>query len=425
MGETGTVTNGEIDFEADDGSGPTYSVGELIAGINDALRDTFGDGVWVRGEIRGFKEGANGHAYFDLVGSEGGKTATINVSFFSFARQRLRPLLTKNGLRLADGLKVRIRGNLDVYAVSGRLGLKMQDIDPRFTLGELALERDAVLKRLRDSGLFDANRSLEMPAVPLGVGVVTSITSAAWQDFSNELSSSGIGFELFVVDSRVQGDEAIDMVSRAIRLLEHHPKVDVIVVIRGGGSKTDLAAFDAEKIAMSILRCSKPVLTGLGHEIDRSIADEVANQAHKTPTACARALVDRVHEFSARAEQAWGGVVDEVVQRLERATEDLDRAAERIPKRATRVLDAAVMALDRSGGRLTSSARRHATVSLARLDGVEGRVRALDPARTLARGWSITRTTDGRVVRSVADAAPGSELVTTVADGTIRSTVEG
>ena len=197
-----------LDFDLDDGGVPTYTVGELAEAINGALRRRFDDGVWVRGEIQGWNE-RGPHAYFRLVEDGDDGKATINVQFFANARMRLRPLLAKHRLRLADGLAVRIFGHLDFYAPSGQLGLKMGGIDPRFTLGELALQRDEVVRRLVAAGLYDRNRGRAMPVAPLRVGVVTSTASAAWADFRHELERSGIGFELRVVDVRVQGEWAV------------------------------------------------------------------------------------------------------------------------------------------------------------------------------------------------------------------------
>ena len=436
----------DFELESDDGGLPTFGVGELVAEINGTLKRAFGEGVWVRGEIQGWRETGPGHAYFNLVEDVDGAKASIPVSWFAHSRMRLRPLLQKHRLRPADGLKVRIHGYLDVYAPTGRLGLKMTGIDPRYTLGELALQRDDVIRRLVAAGMFDANRARPLPAVPLRIGVVSSIGTAAWHDFTDELDRSGIGFDLKVVDVRVQGEAAVAMVTGAIRLLAAFPGLDAIVVIRGGGARSDLAVFDAEDIAVAIATSLVPVLTGLGHEIDRSVADEVAHLSLKTPTACAGALIGRVREFSDRAERAWAsvagrgrhdvltaaGTVDGLAHRIadrtlaviERADERLTAQARRLPLASRASIDRADATLARATTRLGASARRHVDTAAARLDGMAGRTRGLDPALTLARGWSVTRTAAGIVVCSAADAPPGTTLVTTVAKGTLRSTVE-
>ena len=433
-----------FDLEFDDGGEPTYSVGELADAINGALRRKFTDGVWVRGEIQGWSV-RGPHAYFRLVEETDDGKAALNVQFFAPAQARLKPLLLKNRLRLADGLKVRIFGHLDFFAPSGQLGLKMSGIDPRFTLGELALQRDDVVRRLVAAGLYDRNKRVAVSPAPLRVGVVASTASAAWADFLHEIERSGLAFELCVVDVRVQGEWAVTEVTAGVRTLAGRSDLDVVVVIRGGGSRSELATFDHEAIATAIAKSPLPVFTGLGHEIDRAVADEVAHSALKTPTACAAALVERVQAFQLRTEVAWAaierrteravttagtdvaelahGIRHRVLAAVERADERLVQRARRVGIGASRVVEradtrlaVAIAALSRVPQRLEPEARH--------LDAVAQRVRLLDPAHTMARGWSITRTADGRTVRDAAWLRPGDEIVSTFANGTARSRVE-
>lgn len=434
------------DHPVDDPANPTYSVAELADAINGVLRRGFPDGVWVRGEIDALSN-RGPHTYFSLVERGDDGRAVLNVQLFAPMKRNLTPVLKRHRLELAAGMKVRIFGHLDLYAPSGRLGLKMAGIDPRFTLGELAVERDDVVRRLIASGAYDANRSRSLSPVPLRLGVVTSVGSAAWHDFHHELERSSLGFRLAVCDVRVQGDTAVGMVSAAIRTLARHRDVDAIVVIRGGGARNELATFDAEAIATAIAASPVPVLTGLGHEVDRSVADEVAHTAHKTPTACAGALVESVRAYLTATEQAWAGVASV-------ARRDLDQAAARVDDRARRIGRRTVAAVDRADDRLATRAdqlRRvaprvldraygaleHATERLAHRPGqllvaeerhlgsLAARVDLCDPARLLARGWSITTTADGRTVRRPDDAAPGSVIHTRLAGGRLTSRVEG
>jgi exodeoxyribonuclease VII large subunit len=436
----------DLDAGLDDGGLPTFTVGELADAINGTLRRSFTEGVWVRGEIQGWNE-RNGHAYFQLVETTPeGRRATLSVSFFANNRVRLRPMLQKSRLRLADGLKVRIHGYLDFYAPNGRLSLKMGGIDPRYTLGEMSLQRDEVVRRLVAAGLFDRNRALPFPAVPLRVGVVTSVGSAAWHDFSHELDRSGLGFRLRVIDVNVQGEWAAEMVSRAISTLEVHDDLDVVVVIRGGGSRTDLSAFDTDVVARAIANSRLPVLTGLGHEIDRSVADEVAHLSLKTPTATAGALIERVAAAVERTEASWraiathaarhvarsdralGSIAQRVRTQTQRATDRaearLDGVAGRVPVAALRTLDAQRARIEGAAQRVPAEARRHLVLADRDIASVAARITALDPAHALARGWTITHDGSGRLVRSPTDVAPGDELVTRTAGGDIRSRVE-
>jgi len=438
------VSQVAFDFDLDDGGVPTYTVGELAEAINSALRRRFTDGVWVRGEIQGWSE-RGPHAYFRLVGEDDDGKSAINVQFFANSRMRLRPILNKHRLRLGDGLKVRIFGHLDYFAPSGQLGLKMSGLDPRFTLGEMALERDEVVRRLVASGLFDANRRTLVPPAPLRIGVVTSTASAAWGDFTHELDRSDLAFRLRVIDVRVQGEWAVDMVCAALRTLTRHDDLDVVVVIRGGGSKTDLATFDHESIATTIATSPIPVFTGLGHEVDRSVADEVAHSSLKTPTACAAALVEHVNAFQAQVEQAWaqidrranralldaGGSLATIAHGIRRATVSaVERSDDRLGHRRHRLRAATDRALERCTDRVAvaGAALRRVPARLEpevrHIDAVAARVRLLDPVHTMARGWSITRTGKGAIVRDAAALAPGDTITTTFAAGTARSRVE-
>ena len=432
------------DHDSDDGGLPTYSVGELAEAINGAMRRSFHDGVWVRGEITGWSV-RGPHAYFRLVeDGEQGK-AVVNVQFFAPAQVRLKPLLLKHRLRLADGLKVRIFGHLDYFAPSGQLGLKMSGIDPRFTLGEMALQRDDVVRRLVAGGLYDRNRSRRVPAAPLRVGVVASSASAAWADFVHEIERSGLAFQLRLVDVRVQGERAVAEVTAGVRTLSAHRDLDVVVVIRGGGSRTELATFDHEAIATAIAMSPLPVFTGLGHEIDRSVADEVAHTALKTPTACAAALVEHVIAYQQRTELLWTAIERIAERGVTTAASDVaelahgirmrvvaavQRADERLSQRARRVGIGASRVVERADTRLAVAASavgrtpQRLEPELRHLDAVEQRVRLLDPVHTMARGWSITRTADGRTVRNAAQVQRGDRIITTFADGTAHSRVE-
>jgi len=432
------------DAELDDAASPTYGVGELADAINDTLRRGFSDGVWVRGEIDGLSN-RGPHTYFSLVEHGDNGKAVLNVQLFAPMKRNLTPLLRKHRLDLADGMKVRIFGQLDFWAQGGRLGLKMAGIDPRYTLGDIAQSRDAVLRRLVAEGLLDANGRRPLSAVPLRIGVVASVGTAAWHDFHHELSQSGFGFHLRVVDTRVQGDIAEDMITASMLTLTRRTDLDAVVIIRGGGARNELAVFDAERIARAIASSPIPVLTGLGHEVDRSVADEVAHTSLKTPTACAGELIGRVAAYGAATETTYAAIVREADAGLLSADAALSESAHRIARRthaaveraderlATRVHTlrrAAPAALERGRRHLHDTDRRlrERAVSIAeragdRLDVTAARVAALDPAVQLARGWSITRRADGSIVRSITELDVDDVIVTAVADGTVSSAI--
>ena len=227
----------------------TLTVSELGDLIRLALEAAMPYGVWVEGEIRGISRSRNGHVYFDLVEpaetSGEAPLATLPVVLFRDSRDRVNRVLKRHGdpIRMTDGVRIRVQGVVDYYSPQGRMQLRMSAIDPTFTLGVLAAEREALLRELSDSGLLHTNASCEMSAVPLRVGLVTSLRSAAHADMITVFERSELAFTLVEVDTPVQGLGAEHRIAAAIQAASQ-ADVDIIVLARGGGSKTDLAVFD-------------------------------------------------------------------------------------------------------------------------------------------------------------------------------------
>lgn len=400
----------------DDG---TLTVGEVSRRIERALRREFGTtAVWVRGEIRDLKRAPSGHVHFSLAGDD----HLVPVVLFASDRERVNRQLRAAGptIRMDDGIEVRIRVEVRWYAPRSQVSLRMVGIDPTFTIGRLAEDRERLLRQLAVEGLLHAQAQLSLPLVPLRVGLITSLGSAAHADVLQVLDTASVGFHIIECDSRVQGVGADAALAAAVQTLGR-TALDVICLVRGGGARTDLAAFDGEALARAIAASPHPVLTGIGHEIDTSVADEVAWRRLPTPTACASELVTRVRTYCDRR--------DDVLRRCMRA--------------ATAAVDGATSRLERRQGRTEGAALRHLRDAARQLDGVataiapaaahalarageqveHRRVRAAaqDPALQLARGWSITRTLDGALVTAPSGAPPGTELRTTTAGGEVRS----
>jgi exodeoxyribonuclease VII large subunit len=389
----------------DDGAARTYSIAEFVSLLNDAIAGAVGRGVWVQGEVVKLPTapGATGHVYFELVDREEGRQATLSVAIWKGVWGRITRTLGDSGLELCNGLKVRMFGTADVWAASGRLSFKVSDVDPRFTLGDLVVQRDATVAALKLDGRYEANRRVPMPELPLRIGVVTSATSDAWADVRKTLLDSGIGFRVLVQDARVQGDDAARTVVAGLRALDARDDLDVLLLVRGGGSKADLMVFDGIEIASAIAACRHPVLTGIGHERDVSVADEVAHAMHKTPTAAAVAVVERVRDRVRRTEETW----------------------ERVAARAVALLDERMRRLSLLEQTVLRRPREVVRLEERRLAALADRLRLLDPVHVMRRGWSITRDAAGRVVRDASALRPGDAIVTTVANGDVASTVTG
>ncbi len=381
---------------------PSFSVSQFSAVLNEVMKTSFDGGVWIEGEIEGFKR-PNPHAYFSIVEKAEKGKAQVNVNIWAGPLKGIQAKMRNSGIELRDGLKVRLYGRPDYYAPFGKLSLVATDIDTQFSAGDLAAKREELIRKLLEQGVDKINKRKEVPLVPLRLGVVSSSTAAGWADAQQHLLESGIGFSVSFTDVRVQGEYAVTQIVKAINGFSKRTDIDLVLLMRGGGSKGDLATFDDEAIAVAISQCAHPVFTGIGHEIDTSIADLVAHTSNKTPTACAQAVISIVEDFL--------GDLSYSADRLRQVTENsLVRARSRIALAVERLRTRPAVALDKQKQRLVMNAAS---------------LRLLDPVTTMARGWSITRTSDGNVVRSKNDVHAGDTITTVVADGTITSTVEG
>lgn len=381
---------------------PSFSVSQFSGVLNEVLKASFEGGIWVEGEIEGLKR-PNPHLYFSIVEKTDKGKAAANVNIWAGALKGIQAKLRNSGIELKDGLKVRLYGKPDYYAPFAKLSLIATDIDTQFSAGDLAAKREELIRKLLENGVDKINKRLQVPRVPLRLGVISSSTAAGWADAQQHLIESGIGFSITFCDVRVQGDQAAAQIVAALKSFSQRDDIDVVLLMRGGGSRGDLAAFDDEGIAMAIAQCAHPVFTGIGHEIDTSIADIVAHTASKTPTACAQAIIGIVEEFL--------GELGYSADRLRQVTENsLVRARSRISLAVERLRTRPRTVLERNAQRLTMY-----TESL----------RLLDPVTTMKRGWSITRTASGEIIRSINDVQPGDTVVTVLADGSMTSTVEG
>ena len=403
----------------------TWSVGDLCAAIRDTFSAVFPEEIWLEGEIVGLNVASSGHVYFDVIepDSEGSRVDKMSVALWKGRRQGVENVLARaEAGPLVDGIRVRIRGELSFYAPQGRVQLLMTAIDPHHTLGQLAVDRERVLKSLSMAGLLDANSALKVPLVPLHVGLITSDGSAAYNDFVNEISLSPYPFRISLVHSAVQGAEAERGLIAAIETLGD-VDVDVIAVVRGGGARTDLMAFDLESVAIAVANSTRPVLSGIGHEIDRSVVDEVAHTAFKTPTACAAALVQTVAAFDQNLDLSARRIVNLAVTSHDRASEAISYSVRAIGDRARRTLDIREERLAALSSRLSDLGLMSIGRNSQRLDRISDLLRALHPDRILARGFSITRDRDGEIVRG--QVPLGSTLVNETTDSLITSTVTG
>ncbi len=449
--------------------GDTYSVSELTEEIRDLLAEAY-SGVWVAGEVQRASESRRGHLYFELIEKGRGDriVGKIDAVLWSSRYRRVRRNLAANGQEITDGQQIRCWGRLDFYGPAGRLQLIVDEVDPLFTLGLLEQRRRRTFAALAAAGLLEANREQTLPEVALDIGLVTSEGSAAFHDFLTSLAESAYGFRVFFVHAAMQGQGAESQVAAALRKLGGAGfQPDAIVLIRGGGSRTDLAAFDSRVIAEAVARCPLPVLTGLGHQIDQSIADRVSHSAFKTPTKVAEFLIERV-ALAERGVVACEAALAHLalrnlrhakrklqhserlahvarlrIQAAARLVLDAGRACGRISSRrlrearrsveelTRRLASSAPRLVERHRGRPRLLSQRLIAVASGRLSTIEAKLNGvarvcseLAPERVLERGYSITRDSQDKIVREPRQVAAGDLLVTTLADGALKSRVE-
>ncbi len=446
---------------------PTYSVSQLCGEVRDFLGEAF-SAVWVVGEAQRVRPSQRGHLYFELVekGERDEIVGKLEGVIWKGDLMRVQRILGASGQKLRDGMQVRVRGSLDFYAPAGRIQICVRDVDPAFTLGLLEQRRRETLAALAAAGLMDRNRALPMPDLPLDIALITSYGSAAYHDFLSGLQESGYGFRVIFVHASVQGKEAEREVVSALSSLRGLP-IDLAVLIRGGGSRSDLAVFDSRAIAEAIAMAPFPVLTGLGHEIDRSIADEVAHSSYKTPTKVAELLVEQVARRELAIDELQRRLVREALEPLRAGREALGRAERgvslarmrlaaagerveeharalaqlgrsglrqaerrqrelriRLAELAPRLVESGERERVRVGERIAGSARGRLREARATIQGMERLCTQLSPERTLERGFSLTRGPGGALLRTPSQVAAGDLVTTQLAGGNLTSRVE-
>jgi exodeoxyribonuclease VII large subunit len=445
------------------------SIRELYKRIDGALQAAVPGEVWVSGEVRSFNVSSRGHCYIDLVDPVSARdngSPVLKVVCWSRKWSRIRSTLDQLGIVLDTGLMVRVKGGVQLYKPRGDISFILSELDTDALLGKMAAARARLIKALVDEDLFDRNRRLSVPYPPIRVGLVASPGTEGFRDFVGQLEASGMAFDVRLAPTQVQGRMAPRVVASAIRRFQSQA-FDIVVVVRGGGSKADLATFDAEPVARAIVDSDLPVWTGIGHTGDQSVADEVANRTFITPTECGQELARMATEvwrsgverglIAGRLARERFASCQRALDRQRRSTatgarSQLDRHADRVVHRSynlraavrgqidsqERLLKDRAADLAKSSVRtigigqeeVWSRARRLALLPARRLEVQDLRVDqwrrllgAYDYQRQLDRGYSVTRDSSGLVVRSAAEVGAGSVLLTQLSDGEVESTV--
>lgn len=428
-----------------EGQAPALSISALNTRVRDGLRQLFADTVWITGEIVDFdKSAGREHRFFQLVEKAPRAqraVAVVEVALFGRTADWLLPKLAGGDtpLTLRDGIEIRALVKVDFYVGSGRFQVVVQDIDPSFTLGKLALTREQILGELRQRGLAERNRSLGFPIPALRIGVLTSPESDGWNDFLRHLQEARLGFEVTLVPIKVQGAELKPSLLRGLCwFADRATDFDLLCIVRGGGSRTDLAWFDDLDLAIAVAQHPLKIVVGIGHQRDQSVLDSIAH-SEKTPTAVAELLVRGIEEARADTRERAAQLRLAVERRLAELQRELQRNARGLQRAVELRLRREHTALGRTGHelqvrtvfrlgreradlrqastRIDHAASRQLERRTARLEQATTRLRLLDPVRVLQRGFTIVRSSDGKVLPSAARIAVGSEVRLQFRDG--------
>ncbi len=397
----------------DDARG-VLSVSQLTASIKDLLEGAFPD-VWVSGEISNFSRPQSGHCYLTLKDSD----AQIRAVMWRGTASRVR-------FDMHDGLEVVCHGHVDVYAPRGSYQLVIEQIEPR-GMGALELALRQLKAKLEAEGLFDPARKRPLPRFPRTVAVVTSPTSAAIRDFLEVLRRRWRGANVLVIPARVQGEGAAEEIAEGIELANRltDPHIDCLVVGRGGGSLEDLWAFNEEVVVRAIFASRLPVVSAVGHEIDVTLSDLVADVRALTPSEAAERVVPAAEEIQQLLGQHQRRLVAALRGRAAMARSRLDAVAGSTSFRrpAQRVHDLA-QRLDELASRKTRAMQHQTRLLRGRLDAIGNQLESLSPHAVLQRGYSITRMKNGdEPVRDANTLEAGQILLTQLSQGEVRSVV--
>ncbi len=388
------------------------TVSDLTRMVKQLLESNYTD-LWVSGEVSNYTRASSGHMYFTLKDER----AVIRAVLFKGYQKEVR-------FEIENGLKLIVHGALSVFEKRGEYQIIVDFLEPE-GLGALQLAFEQLKEKLQKEGLFDESKKRPIPAFPTVVGVITSETGAAIRDILNVIGRRYSGVRIIIYPTLVQGDEAAHSIARAVQRANERKEVDVLIVGRGGGSIEDLWPFNEEVVARALYKSKIPVISAVGHEIDFTIADFVADVRAPTPSAAAEIVVRNKVELL----RTYADLHKRLFETMERAVqsrrEQLSRfTAQALQDKVNRLIREKQMSLDDLTRSLTATMETTLTRLRGRFEKLVGQLNVLSPLATLSRGYSIvSRRRDGKTVLSINDVAPGEEISTLVPDGRVYSRV--
>jgi len=406
----------------------TYTILELNTEIEKILENSFSELIWVGGEIIGFDKQKNQrNMFFQLQEKSPDKDQIISkisaVIFNSDIKRILEKFQQANiGSELRDGLEIRVLCKIDVYPPWGEYKMIIKDIDPKFTLGKLAQSRETIVQYLRIKNLLDKNKKTFLSLVPQSIGLISKINREGYTDFISGLKKSKLYFNVKFYDTSVQGEKVESEVCEALDYFNKQKNVDAVVIVRGGGAKTDLSWFDNKKIAEKIAFMKIPVIAGIGHKTDITITDMVAFSSQQTPSTAAAFFVERINEFLKTLNSLKIEVIYNSKNLMKLERQSLKEVKSQINRESVFFLDKYKKELKENHDDLLFYCKEFFKNIREMMKNYSSNVSFLDPINTVRRGFSISRI-KGRAIKSIKEAGVGEKMRTTVTDGEIKSII--
>ncbi|MBS4765334.1 exodeoxyribonuclease VII large subunit [Alistipes sp. kh20] len=400
---------------------------ELQRRVKSALEGQFALPVWVSAEISEIKVNYSGHCYLELVekgGDNGVPTAQARAVVWRSHYPRISGYFeAETGQRLASGIRILAKVLVSYHELYG-FSLQITDIDPSYTLGDMERQRQQTIAQLQQDGVWDMNREATMPAVVQRIAIVSSANAAGYQDFCKELDKSPYRFTLTLFDAFMQGAAAEESIIEALcSVAARMEDFDAVVLIRGGGSRSDLNCFNAYRLCAHVAQFPLPVVTGIGHDKDTSVADMVAHTALKTPTAVAGWLVGRMAETDGWLDYAALQLHDTTTAAMHASEVRLERLSGEVRRLSGELLTRQSLRLEHHAALLPDAARDFLARQNVRLGNAAELIAGRSPERILRLGFAVVRT-GGKAVTSAREVGAGENIEIEVSDGQIEATVK-
>jgi exodeoxyribonuclease VII large subunit len=406
----------------------SITLSELTSRIQETIRMSFDTPVWIRAEISELRENPGGHCYLELIEKDSASdtlVAKTKATIWASTYRMLKPYFeSSTGQTLRAGLNVLVAVTVEFHGVYG-FSLNVRDIDPTFTIGEMAARRLKIIRQLEADGIVEMNKQLDFPELPQRLAIISSASAAGYGDFCDQLNNDPSHFAFYpkLFPAIMQGDQAETSIIGALEnIYEHIDQFDVVVIIRGGGATTDLACFDSYDLALNCAQFPLPIISGIGHQRDISILDMVAHTSVKTPTAAAEFLIYTMQQ----AENRVIDIITDIQNLISSKIEIQNRLIEQTKLRIKQTLRSWVVqkshVLDRQRNRLKSSVRMHLLRQTNKLNMLEKTIETHSPSFLLKHGYTIT-TSNGKRITSAKQVKAGDKIRTFVGDGDFGSEV--